>query len=150
LTSIPNDVTDEQSTSEPVKGTSDGLRILIVDDNKDAADSLSMLLRFLGHDVSTAYEGASAMKIAESFHPAAIFLDIGMPITDGYEVARQMRRLPGLENVFLIALTGWGQQDVRRRTSEAGFNHHLVKPLEPKLLKSLLQSLTQIRSDATK
>lgn len=115
-----------------------GLRILLVDDNQDAAVSLSMLLKLQGHDVQVAHDGLSALEVARSYQPHVVFLDIGMPGMDGYEVARRIRQQPGMEKVVLAALTGWGQQEDRRRTSEAGFNHHLVKPPELKALEGVL------------
>jgi CheY-like chemotaxis protein/two-component sensor histidine kinase len=120
---------------------SSGHRLLIVDENKDAAVSLATLLRLQGHDVRVAHDGASALTLASSFLPHMIFLDIGMPDMDGYEVARTMRERPGLENVVLAALTGWGQEEDRRRTAAAGFDHHLVKPPEPAALERLLETL---------
>jgi CheY-like chemotaxis protein len=123
------------------EGASSGHRVLVVDDNRDAAISLAMLLRMLGHDVQTAHDGASALTLAISYRPDMVFLDIGMPGMDGYEVARRLREQPALEGVVLIALTGWGQQADRLRTAEAGFDHHLVKPLETKVLKELLDDL---------
>jgi PAS domain S-box-containing protein len=124
---------------EPAR--SSGHRLLVVDDNNDAAVSLAMLLRLQGHEVRVANDGPSALELATSYRPGLVFLDIGMPGMDGYEVARRMRRTPGLENIVLAALTGWGQQEDRRRTAEAGFDHHLVKPTEPKALESLLAEL---------
>jgi CheY-like chemotaxis protein len=118
-----------------------GLRLLIVDDNRDAAISLAMLLKLKANDVQVVHDGPSALKAAAQFHPDLIFLDIGMPGMDGYEVARRIRRTPGLEKTVLAALTGWGQQEDRRRTAEVGFDHHLVKPPEPKLIDALLASL---------
>jgi CheY-like chemotaxis protein len=118
-----------------------GHRLLVVDDNHDAALSLSMLLRLKGHDVQVAHDGPSALKVAAMFRPALIFLDIGMPGMDGYEVARRIRTMPGLEATVLAALTGWGQQEDRRRSAEAGFDHHLVKPPEPKTIENVLASL---------
>lgn len=120
---------------------SSGLRLLVVDDNRDAAVSLSMLLRLQGHDVRIAHDGPTALEIARQSRPDVIFLDLGMPGMDGYEVARRLRQQPGLEKVVLAALTGWGQHEDRRRTAEAGFDHHLVKPPEPKLIESLLSDL---------
>jgi CheY-like chemotaxis protein/two-component sensor histidine kinase len=122
-----------------------GHRLLVVDDNKDAALSLALLLRLQGHEVQVAHDGPSALKLAPAYRPDLVFLDIGMPKMDGYEVARRLRKQPGLENVILAALTGWGQQEDRRRTREAGFNHHLVKPLESKALESVLATLSQRR-----
>ncbi|MGS4768173.1 response regulator, partial [Acinetobacter baumannii] len=85
-----------------------------------------MLLRLEGHGARAVYDGPSAIALAEQFRPALIILDIGMPGMDGYEVARRLRRLPGMEDVKLAALTGWGQDSDRRRSAEAGFDHHLV------------------------
>jgi CheY-like chemotaxis protein len=115
--------------------------VLVVDDNVDAATSLAMLLRLQGHDVQVAHSGLTALRMMTHRRPDMVFLDIGMPEMDGYEVARRIRETPGLEHTILAALTGWGQQEDRRRTAEAGFNHHLVKPLEPTLLESLLAEL---------
>ena len=126
---------------------SSGHRLLVVDDNVDAAVSLSMLLRLHGHEVRVAHDGPTALKLAASYRPHLVFLDIGMPGMDGCEVARRLRQLPGLERVVLAALTGWGQQDDRRRTAEAGFNHHLVKPPERKVVEGLLADLK--RSEGT-
>ncbi|WP_425613586.1 PAS domain S-box protein [Anatilimnocola sp. NA78] len=98
-----------------------GHRMLVVDDNQDAALSFAMLLRLQGHEVRVAHSGLAALEVTKAFVPDIVFLDIGMPGMDGYEVARQMRQLTGLENVVLAALTGWGQQEDRRRTAEAGF-----------------------------
>jgi signal transduction histidine kinase/CheY-like chemotaxis protein len=115
-----------------------GRRLLVVDDNQDAADSLAVLLRLQGHEVRVAYSGMAALEMTKTYSPDVVFLDIGMPGMDGYEVARRLRQQPGLGNVVLAALTGWGQQEDRRRTAEAGFDHHLVKPPEPEALERLL------------
>ena len=100
-----------------------------------------MLLRLQGHQVRVAHDGPAALEMVEVYRPEMVFLDIGMPGMDGYEVARRLRRQPGLESVQLAALTGWGQQEDRRRTAEAGFDHHLVKPVEPAALEGLLARL---------
>jgi PAS domain S-box-containing protein len=121
-----------------------GKRLLVVDDNTDAADSLAMLLRLQGHEVRVAHGGQAALEVTKTFKPDLIFLDIGMPVMDGYEVARRMRTTPGLGNVVLAALTGWGQQEDRRRTADAGFDHHLVKPPDPKELESVLAELKRL------
>ena len=113
-------------------------RILVVDDNCDAADSLAMLLRLAGQDVRVAYDGPAALSQRDEFRPELMFLDIGMPGMDGYEVAQRLRQQPGLESLVLVAMTGWGQEEDRRRSREAGFDHHLVKPVEPDLLHKLL------------
>lgn len=116
-----------------------GRKIVVVDDNRDAADSLGMFLRFLGATVQVTYDGMSALEvIRSSFRPTIVLLDIGMPVIDGYEVARRIRQLPEGQNVLLVAMTGWGQDEDRRRTAEAGFDHHLVKPVDPVALQSLL------------
>ena len=105
-----------------------GHRLLVVDDNVDAADSLAMLLRLQGHQVEVAYDGAKALELIAASRPDLVFLDIGMPGMDGYEVARRIRRTIGVEKTRVIALSGWGQAEDRRRSAEAGFDHHLVKP----------------------
>lgn len=120
-----------------------GHRLLVVDDNQDAALTLAMLLRLLGHQVQVAHRGEMALELAASFQPHLVFLDLGMPGMDGYEVARRMREIPGMQNTVLAALTGWGQREDLRRTAEAGFDHHLVKPPEPRLLEELLDSLAK-------
>jgi PAS domain S-box-containing protein len=113
-------------------------RILVVDDNVDAAESLAMLLRMEGHDVRVAHDGPAALAAVEAEPPDIMFLDIGMPVMNGYEVAQQLRQRPGLENLLLVAMTGWGQEEDRRRSQEAGFDHHMVKPAEPAALHQLL------------
>ena len=116
-------------------------KILVVDDNRDAADSCAMLLELSGHHVQTAYTGRRALELAETFHPHAVLLDIGLPDLNGYELARQIRAAPWGRDVILIAVTGWGQEDDRRRAFEAGCDHHLTKPIEAETVESLLQSL---------
>jgi CheY-like chemotaxis protein len=118
-----------------------GHRILVVDDNVDAADSLAMLLRLQGHEVQVAHDGPTALQLTASSLPEMVFLDIGMPGMDGHEVARRLRRQHEREALVLVALTGWGAPEDRRRTTEAGFDHHLVKPVEPKALDALLAGL---------
>jgi CheY-like chemotaxis protein len=118
-----------------------GHRLLVVDDNQDAANSLAMLLRLQGHEVRVAYSGMAAVEMTKTYTPDAVFLDIGMPGMDGYETARRIREQPGMGGVILAALTGWGQKEDRRRTAEAGFDHHLVKPPELKAVESVLATL---------
>ncbi len=116
-------------------------RILVVDDLKDSADSLAMLLRMSGHEVHTAYDGEKAIIAAEKFRPEVILLDIGMPKLNGYDACRRIREKPWGKDIFLIALTGWGQDDDRRRTEEAGFNSHMVKPVDSRDLMKVLAGL---------
>lgn len=118
-------------------------RVLVVDDNRDAADSLAALLRMLGHDVEVAYGGLQAIDLARSAPPEVVFLDIGMPGLDGHETARRLRALPGMETARIHALTGWGQDQDRRRSAEAGFDRHLVKPPDPATLQQLLARAAQ-------
>jgi len=116
-------------------------RILVVDDNQDAANSLGVLLRLSGQEVETAYSGAAALSRAADFRPALVLLDIGMPGMDGYQVARQIRQDPALAPIVLVAVTGWGQDEDRRRSKEAGFDHHFVKPVDPTTVEQLLTTL---------
>jgi signal transduction histidine kinase/ActR/RegA family two-component response regulator len=106
------------------------MQVLVVDDNQDAADSLTALLELDGFDVRAAYDGMAAIAAVEALAPDMIIMDLGMPGMDGYETARAIRQKPGGDRILLLALTGWGQSDARRRTLEAGFDHHLVKPVE--------------------
>ncbi len=113
-------------------------RILVVDDNQDAADALSMLLNVLGATASVAYSGPEALELLDSVNPDVVLLDIGMPGIDGYEVARHIRASAAHGGVLLIALTGWGQEEDRERAARAGFDHHLVKPPDIDRLRALL------------
>ena len=115
------------------------IRVLIVDDNEDAAHSLALLLRLSGgHEVRVAHDGQAALAAAREFRPAAVLLDIGLPKgMDGHEVARRLRGEAATGAAFLIAVTGYGQEDDRRRSREAGFDAHLVKPVAPDALQEL-------------
>lgn len=113
-------------------------RILVVDDNRDAADMLALLLRMNGHEVRVAYDAGSGIAVAGEFPPDVALLDIGLPDVSGYELARRLRSLSGDHRLCLVALTGWGQDDDRRRATEAGFDHHLVKPVDADRLQGLL------------
>jgi PAS domain S-box-containing protein len=115
-------------------------RILCVDDNRDSADSLGMLLRFLGADVQIAYDGPSALEAIKICRPSIILMDLGMPELNGCEVARRIRQDPQFQDVLLIAITGWGQEEDQRRSREAGFDHHLVKPVDLSALQALIAS----------
>ena len=112
--------------------------VLIVDDNQDAAESLAQLLRLDGQEVRTAYDGPTALGLARAKPPDVVLLDIGMPGMDGLEVARRLRQDLGLKQALLVALTGYGQEEDRRRSQEAGFNAHLVKPVDVDALERLL------------
>ncbi len=116
-------------------------RVLVVDDNRDAAVSLGKLLGVLGAEVQVAHDGPSALAVVPTFRPNVVLLDIGMPGMNGYEVARRIREQPDGRNLMLIALTGWGQEQDRRLASEAGFDHHLLKPADVSALKSLFMSM---------
>jgi CheY-like chemotaxis protein/anti-sigma regulatory factor (Ser/Thr protein kinase) len=113
-------------------------KILVVDDNRDSAMSLSLLLELDGHDVRRAYDGIEALEIADQFRPEVTLLDIGMPRLDGYGAARELRRRDWAKDSLLVALTGWGQQEDKRMAREAGFDHHMVKPVDPDALRRLL------------
>ena len=117
-------------------------RLLIADDLKDSADSLALLLRMKGHEVTTAYDGEAALLVAQEFKPDVILLDIGMPKRNGYDACRQLRREPWTKGMYIVALTGWGQEEDRQRARAAGFDHHIVKPVDPEELNRLLGTLS--------
>jgi len=119
-----------------------GRRILIVDDNRDSADSLAMLLEITGNQTYLAHDGEEALKAIEQHRPEVVLLDIGLPKLTGHEVCRWLRAKPWGKDIVVIALTGWGQEDDRRRSEEAGFNGHLVKPVDYDKLLELLSTLT--------
>jgi CheY-like chemotaxis protein len=114
--------------------------VLIVDDNADAAEMLAALLQTLGYETAVAHDGAAALDLARGFAPHVALLDIGLPIMDGYEVARRLHLLDGCRDTLLIAVSGYGQPSDRARSRQAGFAHHLVKPVELATLASLLES----------
>jgi CheY-like chemotaxis protein len=112
--------------------------VLVVDDNDAYVESLSLLVEMLGHEVRTAPDGGAALDVAAEFRPDVVLMDIGMPGMNGYETARRMREESWGADVMLVALTGWSQEKHRRRTAEAGFDHHLVKPAKAEELRLLL------------
>jgi PAS domain S-box-containing protein len=122
------------------------LRILIVDDNRDAADSLGMLLRLMGNDTCTAYDGQEGVDVAGEFRPDVMLVDIGLPKLNGYEASRCIREQAWGKNVVLIAVTGWGQEEDRRRSHEAGFDYHIVKPVDPQELMTVLAGFQQVKA----
>jgi len=115
--------------------------VLIVDDNADAAESLAALLQLLGHETSVATSGPAGLELASRATPDVVFLDLGMPDMSGYEVARRLRPMPGLEATTLVALSGWGSDEDRRKSKEAGFDRHLVKPTDGEEIEALLDQL---------
>ena len=118
----------------------DGARVLVVDDDPDQAVGLAHVLELVGYTAKTAHDGPSSLEAARSFQPTAIVLDVGIPGMDGYEVARQLRKEHSGKHILLIAVTGHGTDDDHGRSREAGFDHHLVKPIN---LKNLIALLTQ-------
>jgi PAS domain S-box-containing protein len=118
-------------------------RVLIVDDNQDSAESLALLFELEGHETYTAHDGVEAVEVLEKHRPQVVLLDIGLPGLDGHEVCRRVREQPWGKDIVMIALTGWGQEDDRRKSEEAGFNGHLVKPVDYDKLLELLGSLTK-------
>ena len=127
----------EEAASAPVRR-----RILVADDNVDSAASLAMMLEFMGNEVRTAHDGVEAVEAAAAFRPDVILLDIGMPRMNGYDACRRIREQPWGRGIAIAALTGWGQEEDKRQSGEAGFDHHLVKPVEPAALEKLLQAGT--------
>src|SRR5262249_5693493 len=125
-----------QPISEPSKTTA--RRILVVDDNTDAASSLARLLEITGNETQTAHDGLQALEAAEKFRPDVVLLDIGLPRLNGYEACRHIREQAWSKGMVLVALTGWGQDDDRRKSHEAGFDHHLIKPVDYAVLMKLL------------
>jgi CheY-like chemotaxis protein len=121
-------------------------RVLIVDDSEDGAESLAMLLQLSGHETHVAHDGVEALEAAERLRPGVVLLDIGLPRLNGYEVCHRLRNEPWGKSVVLVALTGWGQEEDRHRSKEAGFDAHLVKPVDHDALLKLLASLPGVDS----
>jgi CheY-like chemotaxis protein len=115
--------------------------VLIVEDNLDAAEMLELLVSQMGHVAKVAHDGATAISIASQFTPDVVFLDIGLPVMNGYTVVRAMRELPQFTNVHIAAVTGWGQDEDRRKARQAGFDSHFTKPLSPAVLHDLLATI---------
>ena len=121
----------------PMEAPDDARRILVVDDNADAAESLGMLLEVRGDEVRIAYDGLEALDAERDFKPEVVLLDIGMPRLSGYDVARRIRAARG-NAVLMVAITGWGQEDDRQRARDAGFNYHFTKPVDFDMLLDLI------------
>lgn len=117
------------------------LKILVVDDNPDSALSMAMMLSMMGHETRTAHDGEAAVTSAEEFRPQVVLLDIGLPKLNGYEVAQRIRGQEWGTSMFLVAITGWGQDEDRRRSEDVGMNLHMVKPVEPDALDRVLAGL---------
>jgi signal transduction histidine kinase len=133
---------DDKTTSSTVMETAHKtFRILVADDNTDAAQSLASLLKLYGHEIQIAQNGAQALQIANAFQPEVVFLDIGMPGMAGYEVARELRKIAGLERIRIVAVTGWGTEEDRARSKAAGFDSHFTKPLSPAAITKLLKEI---------
>jgi CheY-like chemotaxis protein len=133
-------VQPQNDEAEP-QGSSSRRRVLVVDDNKDAAVSLAMMLKLMGNEAKTAHDGLEALDVAAVHRPDLILLDIGMPRLNGYDTARQIRQQPWGKGIVLVALTGWGQDEDRRKSQDAGFDAHMTKPIEPVELEKLLAGL---------
>jgi CheY-like chemotaxis protein/anti-sigma regulatory factor (Ser/Thr protein kinase) len=119
------------------------VRVLMVDDNVDAAQSLGLLLKASGHDVRTVYDGLSAVEAALEYRPNVVLLDIGLPGLDGFEVAKRLRQQPTLSNIVLVAITGYGQEADLQRSQDAGFDHHLVKPTDIGKVQDILATVSE-------
>jgi CheY-like chemotaxis protein len=140
---LPRTEAAAQPAARPVPLLVRPRRILLADDNPDAAETLAALLRLSGNEVRVASDGEEAVAIAAGFHPHIAFLDIGMPGLDGYEAARRIRASPGGKRMVLVGLTGFGGEEVRRRAFESGMDHHLTKPAHLEVIQELLAKLPQ-------
>jgi len=146
LPALESRCTADDSTAQAAgTATTSRRRVLVVDDNLDAAEALKRILLLLGHEVHQSADGAAAVDVVSHFEPDVVFMDIGMPGMNGLEAARRIRRLTLAKQPLICALTGWGQEADRRRTREAGFDHHLVKPVDPADLETLLAGLRGAR-----
>lgn len=134
----PDTAAEPRADAQPSQSGNAPRRVLVVDDNLDAAEGLAMLLQLKGHQVATAYDGEGAIDAAREFDPQVVLLDIGLPRLDGFEVARRLREQFPDRGMLLVALTGYGQERDRLRAREAGFDHHLLKPVRLELLEQLL------------
>jgi CheY-like chemotaxis protein len=132
-------IDSERVEQGPILASAGPLRVLVADDNVDAAESLSTMLKLLGNDVRVAHDGVQATEVAAEFHPDLILLDLGMPRLNGYDTCRSIRRQSWGKRPIIVALTGWGQEEAKRRSLDAGFDHHLVKPADASMLEALLQ-----------
>jgi CheY-like chemotaxis protein len=140
LAAIADNAAD-RTAGQPASGHMHSVRVLVVDDNRDAADTLSMLLEVLGHRAQVAHDGHAALDAVLDFRPQVVFLDIGMPGMSGYDVAEAIRNDRRFDQPLLVALTGWGSEDDRVRTRAAGFDLHLTKPIDLAAIEKMLSSV---------
>ncbi len=150
----PRDAASSTSGGSPTPDDPSGRfrashRILVVDDNRDAAESMRVLLQLMGAEVNIAFDGLEALQVAEKFRPEVVLLDIGMPKLHGYDTARRLRQEEWGRDIVLVALTGWGRDEDRHRGVEAGFDGHLVKPVHVSALRELLERLLDRRPPRT-
>jgi CheY-like chemotaxis protein len=139
-------VAQQSLDDRPAVRPAERCRILVVDDNRDSAASLAKLLELMGNQTRTANDGLEALELVRVFEPDVVLLDIGMPKLNGYDTARRIRQQPWGRGLVLVALTGWGQEEDRRRSQEAGFDNHLTKPVSQAQLDKLLASV-RVRTD---
>ncbi|MGQ0834549.1 MAG: response regulator [Gammaproteobacteria bacterium] len=142
-TAIHEPVAPDESGAEGTRQIDVKRRVLVVDDNRDTADSLALMLEALGHEARTAYDGARAITLADEFRPDVILMDIGMPRFNGFQAAQRIRAQPWADRVVLIAITGWDRDEDRLCSKEAGFDAHLTKPVDLELLFRLLSAMNQ-------
>jgi PAS domain S-box-containing protein len=150
LPALADDSTEAAASQQPAAPDHGprGRRVLVVDDNSDSAETMVILLQIWGHDVHVATDGPTALAVAAERRPEVVLLDIGLPGMNGYDVARRLREIPGMEHVVLVAMTGYGQEEDRRRSWEAGFTRHLVKPIASEILKEVLGDLRRSGDEA--
>jgi len=144
----PSEKGTDMTSTGTAKQAAQGWRMLVVDDNVDAANMIAAMLRHYGHQTETAYSAQSALEMAVENRPDFVVLDIGLPGMDGYELARRLRQIPELKDTRLIAATGYGQDADRQRSEEAGFDYHLVKPIDPEKLQTVLDLLGRLPRSA--
>jgi CheY-like chemotaxis protein len=142
---------EDEARTPPASTTNSPLRVLVVDDNRDSADMLALSLKLMGHEVLALYDPLDVVAAARSWHPQLAFLDVGMPVLNGFSLAQQLRaeEWPDGRGPRLVALTGWGQAEDRRRSEEAGFDEHLVKPADLETIERVCQDAVEIL-DATR
>jgi CheY-like chemotaxis protein len=141
--SMPESSVREEVGSDELRMLDVKRRVLVVDDNRDTADSLALMLESLGHEARTAYDGARAIAVADEFRPDVILMDIGMPRFNGFQAAQRIRAQPWADRVVLIAITGWARDEDKVCSKEAGFDAHLTKPIDLQLLLRLLSAMNQ-------